>query len=153
MKARLLKFIENQGLTASKFADEIGVQRSAISHILSGRNNPGFDFIQKILSRYKFINAEWLIMGTGTMFKEFKQASLFDDNKPLGGNKLASSVETGENTPQKEEKVLVQPSVPEEIPINNTPEKKSLSENHKNVEKIIFFYTDKTFTQFQSNEI
>src|SRR6266568_123792 len=70
MKDRIIKFLTNENITATRFADEIGVQRSSISHILSGRNNPSFEFIHKILSRYKYLNAEWLIMGNGNMIKK-----------------------------------------------------------------------------------
>ncbi len=50
-------------LTASAFADEIGVQRSSISHILSGRNKPSLEFIQKVLTKYPKVSADWLIAG------------------------------------------------------------------------------------------
>ncbi len=50
-------------LTASSFADEIGVQRSSMSHILSGRNKPSLEFIQKVIHRFPKVNADWLISG------------------------------------------------------------------------------------------
>lgn len=50
-------------LTAAAFADEIGVQRSSISHILSGRNKPSLEFIQKVLARYSNVSADWLVSG------------------------------------------------------------------------------------------
>ena len=50
-------------LTASSFADEIGVQRSSMSHILSGRNKPSLEFIQKVLIRFPKVSADWLIAG------------------------------------------------------------------------------------------
>jgi len=66
-----------KNISASKFADEIGVQRSSISHILSGRNNPSLDVVQKILKRFPDINPEWLLAGKGPMIKE-KVPDLFD---------------------------------------------------------------------------
>jgi transcriptional regulator with XRE-family HTH domain len=69
MKARLVKILTHFGYTATKFADEIGVQRSGISHILSGRNQPSYDFMVKTLSKFPDINAEWLILGKGAMLK------------------------------------------------------------------------------------
>jgi transcriptional regulator with XRE-family HTH domain len=69
VKDQILKIIEAEGLTPARFADEIGVQRSSISHIISGRNKPSYDFIAKILKRFKGINAEWLITGNGMMIK------------------------------------------------------------------------------------
>lgn len=50
-------------LTASAFADEIGVQRSSMSHILSGRNKPSLELIQKVLTRFPKVSADWLIAG------------------------------------------------------------------------------------------
>lgn len=69
MKDRLLQVMNKLGLSATKFADEIEVQRSGISHILSGRNQPSYDFLVKILTRFQDINAEWLILGKGAMLK------------------------------------------------------------------------------------
>lgn len=75
MKARLLRVLNHLGYSATKFADEINVQRSGISHILSGRNQPSYDFLVKILTRFPEINAEWLLLGTGNMFKDKQEES------------------------------------------------------------------------------
>ena len=56
--------MENSGLTPSEFADKIGVQRSAISHLTSGRNNPSLDFLIKIKTEFPEIDTDWLIFGT-----------------------------------------------------------------------------------------
>jgi transcriptional regulator with XRE-family HTH domain len=72
MKDRLLKLLTQLNYSATKFADEIGVQRSGISHILSGRNKPSYDFIVKILNKFPELDAEWLILGKGVMFKTNK---------------------------------------------------------------------------------
>ncbi len=71
---RVLILIKDYGLTASEFADKIDVQRSSMSHLVSGRNKPSLDFIQKVLNNFSDINPTWLIMGTGPM----KQLDLFD---------------------------------------------------------------------------
>jgi transcriptional regulator with XRE-family HTH domain len=76
MKERVLKLIIHLGYTATKFADEIGVQRSGISHILSGRNQPSYDFIVKILNKYNDLDAEWLILGKGEMLKPNKHKEI-----------------------------------------------------------------------------
>ncbi len=69
MKDRITLLIKAKNLTAAQFADEIGVQKSSISHILSGRNNASLDFIQKILVSYPDVNMEWLMFGKGPIFK------------------------------------------------------------------------------------
>lgn len=69
MKERLVQMMSHLGLTAARFADEIGVQRSGISHILSGRNQPGYDFILKTLLKFPDIDSDWLLTGRGGMLK------------------------------------------------------------------------------------
>ncbi|HOY30675.1 MAG TPA: hypothetical protein PKW80_02235 [Bacteroidales bacterium] len=66
-----------KNLTPSKFADEIGIQRSSMSHIMGGRNLPSLDLITKILKKYPDINSEWLIQGEGPMLKTI-QIDLFE---------------------------------------------------------------------------
>ena len=58
---KLKKIIEDEGLTASKFAEKIGVQRSSVSHVLSGRNKPSLDFILKINKSINNISLDWLL--------------------------------------------------------------------------------------------
>ena len=64
--------IDYYGESASSFAEKIGVQRSSISHILSGRNKPSLDFILKILSAYPEVDLYWLFNGKGTFPSEEK---------------------------------------------------------------------------------
>lgn len=62
---RLQKVIDIYDETASGFAEKIGVQRSSISHILSGRNKPSLDFIMKVLHAYPEVELYWLLNGKG----------------------------------------------------------------------------------------
>ena len=75
MHTRLKNWMENKGLKSSVFADNIGVNRATISHILSGRNKPSIDFLEKLLHLYPELNTNWLITGIGYMQvkKEEKQ--------------------------------------------------------------------------------
>jgi len=61
--SRIRKIISDNNLSNSSFADRIGVARSSISHILSGRNNPSLDIIIKILHSFDEINADFLLTG------------------------------------------------------------------------------------------
>ena len=78
MRARLKNWMETEGLKSSQLADNIGVNRATISHILSGRNKPSIDFLQKLLSAYSNLNANWLITGIGYMHtkKEAKEVKV-----------------------------------------------------------------------------
>lgn len=62
---RLQKVIDFYGESASSFAEKIGVQRSSISHILSGRNKPSLDFIMKVFTSYPEVELYWLLNGKG----------------------------------------------------------------------------------------
>ena len=61
--SRIEEVRKNHQLTAASFATKIGVQRSAISHILSGRNKPSLEFLMKIHDSFDEVNLEWLILG------------------------------------------------------------------------------------------
>ena len=67
MSNRLKKWLKFKGLKASVFADRIGVNRATVSHVLSNRNKPSIDFIQKLLIVFPDLNANWLITGSGEM--------------------------------------------------------------------------------------
>ncbi len=81
MKERLIQLLDLEQLSPSKFADIIGVQRSSISHVISGRNKPSFDFLQKTLKAFPGLNASWLMLGEGTMYEQMGRnvsGNLFD---------------------------------------------------------------------------
>lgn len=66
-KERLDQILSHYELTASAFADAIGVQRSGISHVLSGRNKPSLDFVLKVVREFPEVNLYWLLNGKGTV--------------------------------------------------------------------------------------
>ena len=67
MENRIQNIIEKYGLSSNTFAQEIDVNRSTISHILSGRNKPSIEVLQKILRRFPNISANWLLLGQGAI--------------------------------------------------------------------------------------
>lgn len=84
--------MKHHQLSASTFADKIGVQRSSISHILSGRNKPSLDFILKVTSEFKDVDIEWLLNGKGGFPKNTENntttPSLFNTNIENDGKKI-----------------------------------------------------------------
>lgn len=68
MNTRLLSFLSAENITQSQFADTLGVARGSISHILSGRNKPGFDFFEKLAESFPNLSLSWLITGKGKMY-------------------------------------------------------------------------------------
>ena len=143
MKDRLMKIITSEGLTPSILADEMGIQRSGISHILSGRNYPSFDFLQKLLTRFPKLNAEWFILGQGSMYKS--SATNVPD--------LFSQLPRIEKIPeQRADSAKAQNSASPEgdkrpLPAPTTDILPSAAAK-KTIEKIVTFYSDKTFTVY-----
>ena len=139
MKDRIIKFLTQEGLSATKFADEIGVQRSSVSHLLSGRNNPSYEFIQKFLNRYRSLNADWLLLGTGTMYKKAEQMNLFASLPSTPNIQQTNVVKQPTEKATSPEAYKQSPPLPQ-------PEISA----SKKIDKILIFYTDKTFEEFQS---
>ena len=88
---KLKKIISKEGLSASKFAEKIGVQRSSVSHILSGRNKPSLDFVLKIYKSIENIDLEWL-------FSENTENESHPEHTPLYSSKIDPVNQEGENT-------------------------------------------------------
>ena len=68
MVDRINLILKAKNLTSRQFAEEIGIQPSGMSHILSGRNRPSLDFVMKVVSRYPEIDIKWLTLGEGEMY-------------------------------------------------------------------------------------
>jgi transcriptional regulator with XRE-family HTH domain len=133
MRERILKLIEQEKISAAEFADRIGVQRSNVSHILNGRNNPGFSFIQKILETFPSINSRWLLTGEGVMY---------EGNVNLSENSLKSNNLFTVQTPVIKAKDEVKPEL--DVP-DVLSEKQDF---RKKVLRVLFFYDDHTFEDF-----
>lgn len=126
---RLENVLEYYGLSASAFADSIGVQRSSISHLLSGRNNPSLDFILKILHEYPDVELYWLLNGKGSF-----------------------PASTTENTPsqtaleinEENQSVIPEHSTSTEINAMVSSQKKPIS-------RIVIFYKDGTFEEYKND--
>ncbi|MFA7082412.1 MAG: helix-turn-helix transcriptional regulator [Bacteroidales bacterium] len=83
MQERILLLMKSFGMNPSEFADEIGVQRSSISHILSGRNNPSLDLVTKILNRFPEIDSNWLVLGKGSLVVKSEEKSEENENNEI----------------------------------------------------------------------
>ncbi len=131
MKEQLLQILNKENISYAKFADLIDVQRSSISHILSGRNKPSFDFVQKIVTHFPKINAEWLITGKGEMYKSgLKEHNLFYE-------------ETRSHADKEANKETVKP----EYPTNNQVQGEVTNVN--SIQRVVIFYDDNTFEEFK----
>lgn len=102
MKERILEFLKAENKSSAQFAEEIGVQPSGISHIVSGRNNPSLDFILKMLDRYKYLSVDWLLFGRGEMYRDKNLQNLFEESlsQPVSeaGRRLFDSETVGSSS-------------------------------------------------------
>ncbi|MEZ7885016.1 MAG: helix-turn-helix transcriptional regulator [Bacteroidales bacterium] len=138
MKDRLLQLMQLEQLSPAKFADILGIQRSGLSHILSGRNKPGYEFISKLLLKFPTVSAEWLITGKGKMYKqELVQEQHIDRKKENSRDLFSSQIDE----PQKVENQLRENS----IKIENKPEIRK----NRVLMKIIMIYDDMTFEEIK----
>jgi transcriptional regulator with XRE-family HTH domain len=119
--ARLKQLIEHLGMASAAFAQSIDVNRSSISHLLSGRNKPSLDVIVKILETYPEVNLYWLLNGKGEFLS--KPTSLKDDRPAQTQNN------------------------PEKTVANIT---KQISNIDLEVEKIVVFYKNGSFKLYQN---
>ena len=76
MDKRLQQFLDAENITQAQLADTLGVARAGISHILSGRNKPGFDFLEAMAVHYPRISMDWLLTGKGRMYKDIDGENL-----------------------------------------------------------------------------
>ena len=91
MHNRLKQFLAAENITQAQFASTIGVGKANISHVLSGRNKPGYDFIRAIMAGYPHLNINWLILGTGKMYtmnqrvspKPVEDGTIIFDDEPM----------------------------------------------------------------------
>lgn len=155
LNKKIEQIIVDKGMSPSFFADAIGVQRSSISHILSGRNKPSLDIIQKILRVFPDINRDWLLFDSDseveTPLKNNAQQAVFQpisyQNKetPIAreSNKFIPSEErmVQQNLRRKIERPEV-PTTPIAATNSNVPEPTG-----KKIERIVIFYTDGTFME------
>ncbi|MFO8054500.1 MAG: helix-turn-helix transcriptional regulator [Bacteroidales bacterium] len=88
MVDRIKLLMETQNMTATEFAEAIGIQRSGLSHIMSGRNKASLDFVQKLLKRFPEVSPDWLISGKGGLLRRNSSREgdgmLTDDGKTEG---------------------------------------------------------------------
>lgn len=118
---KIKQILSDKNTTPSLFADEIGIQRSSMSHILAGRNKPSLDMVQKIVRRYPELGVKWIL-----------------DDEPLPDT-------PNESVPESRKKSL---TVPPTIQTNPVKEKNEILPEKK-IEKVLIFYSDGTFQEFK----
>lgn len=127
-----VKFIiAERQMTPSHFADEIGVQRSSISHILSGRNRPSLEIIQKIVARFPEFTYEWLLEQTQEKVTPMSTPVLRPTDRP------------------ESSRAVYKKTFPPELSAIPDLSASNDKEDSRVIEKILIFFSDKTFTEYR----
>ena len=137
---RLQMVIKMNGMTNASFADEIGVQRSSISHVLAGRNKPSIDFIQKILVTFPKVNADWLVTGKKIGKTSDSKNELKTKEEVTLNLNLANTAKTTihEEDPSKDNGMAYDQSS------DNT---EITQQKQRRITKVLVFYDDGTFEE------
>ena len=165
MKDRITQFLASEGISPAEFADKIGVQRSSVSHVLNGRNYPSASFIQKMLGSYKTLNPRWLLLGEGAI-TETKSIPTREPNLFQSPNEHEAPILPKENINKEDYSVkevfsqltdnftdkVIQPvnsSQPIELNLaQSMSDLMTASADNKEVERIVLFFKDKTFSAY-----
>lgn len=145
MNTRLQQFLAAENITQAQLADSLDVARAGVSHIIAGRNKPSYDFLSALLHHYPSLNAEWLMLGKGKMYKDLQEKTvekileqpaglLFDDFDEIVEEKSDA---------QHSESVNIHST----NKINNLDNAMQSIVKQRNVKKIIVLFDDGTFQE------
>ena len=157
---RINLILRAKNITAKQFAEEIGIQPSGMSHIMSGRNNPSLEFVSKVIRRYPEIDANWLLLGKGEMYMGVKNEESRMKKEEMGNEPTLFS----EPTPAPVYPPLSAPAsepVPEpsgeevidEPWENEENEPAPIKNDGRRLVKILFFYDDRTFEEYRPSVV
>lgn len=138
MNTRLKQFLAAENITQAQFADTIEVVRASVSHVLSGRNNPGYDFIKAIMTKYPRLNMEWLMFGKGKMYKDQFETTLFTEERP-------SEIIQETIFPEEDQELFAKTEISSDI--KTVDKEPQVVVNQRKVAKIIILYDDGSYQE------
>ena len=143
MNTRLKQFIAAENISQSQFADTIKVVRASVSHVLSGRNNPGYEFIRAIMTAYPNLNMEWLILGKGRMYKDMSSEGNLFHEEPIHNDDQLTLPEAEEFV----QDVIIEPENSTEKPTFTIINEPQHVVNQRKVSKVIIFFDDGSYQE------
>ncbi|HSD14753.1 MAG TPA: helix-turn-helix transcriptional regulator [Flavobacterium sp.] len=152
---RLETVLEYYSLSASSFADKIGVQRSSLSHLLSGRNKPSLDFILKIIQVFPEVDLYWILNGKGNFPKnDFEENTIRVEN-PSPPSTLFSEIGSEQTKSEIQTDLFsTEPSIEKNRVFENQnnffSNTRNLEEaqNSQEIDRIVVFYKNGTFKSY-----
>ena len=154
MNYRLQQFLSAENLSQAQFADIIGVARASVSHIIAGRNKPGFDFIYSMTTCFPNLNVEWLVTGRGKMYKT--PTDLF----PVEGPEASQPPQIATAAPSEPQITAQKPVTDPAPPVTAAPPQESaptqsntlnstpkVTVGQRNISKMIILFDDNTYQE------
>ena len=149
---RLEIILDYYSLNASSFADKIGVQRSSLSHLLSGRNKPSLDFILKILEAFPDLDLYWILNGKGDFPKNAGEIEKTERDTEQIQKQNSPTPSTSEKNPENLfSEIQNQNSIPVLDPKKNENTNSTKESNSDAIDKIVIFYQNGTFKSYIPN--
>ena len=146
MKEKFQQFMISKGLNASRLAEMLGIQPAAVSHILSGRNKPSFDLLQKLLKTFPELNPDWLLLDSNRMYRDSTSRDTQAVNDGMLFDMQASSHTRQEQSgPSEHEQGPRKSNISEQMVAQIIS---SHSQPALPIERIVVFYADKTFDSY-----
>ena len=144
MREKLLNLMKSEQLTASKLAELLDIQPSGISHILSGRNKPSFDLVQKILRRFPRVNPDWLLLDKDEMYRTI-------DIEPQPATSQSISTEELDGTMQQSPASVMTAPATNSINASTSAQQIAAAYAPKsgNVKRVIVLFDDHTFESYE----
>ncbi len=153
MKDRLQQFLDLKNISAARLADMMGIQRSALSHILGGRNKPSFDFISKFITLFPYVNAEWFITGKGEAFKNMSSTGAAPAATPAPVQTAAPATATAvapAPAPAAAAAVQIEPQEnDDDFPIAVKEEMEEDRPRERRISRIIILFSDGTYQEMK----
>lgn len=176
IEQRIRELLAVRNLSPTQFADTIGISRPIVSHILSGRNKPSLEVVQKVIAAFPDLSLNWLLNGTGPMqaAEPLKSPETLPKRtpRPEGAPTLvaaatvpaearASLAEGSPATPATEADAATleaappqatrfpAPRIPTPIAASNEAPAGQMLVSEKRIKRIVIFYHDGTFSDFQ----
>lgn len=136
---RLQIIIDHYQLSAASLADKIAVQRSSISHLLSGRNKPSLEFVLKLVRQFPEVSLYWLLNGTGNF------PSTLSESDTSKSQHLISSEGNNESERLSNEKITEIPITLKEQMLHSTHNK-----TQDEIDAIIICYKNGNFKSYKN---
>lgn len=154
---RIKELIDNLELTNTEFAKQADLNPATVSHILGGRNKASLQVIDNIKRAFTNVNTDYLISGSGSLFKDVTNVNNSDSvpppssGFPIEGVRVASigSTPLQDKTEEDAASEASKPEITETAPSSTENNTSNKSENGKRVERIVFFYADGTFKSYR----